>query len=182
MQARATMEACRSGLIASERRAEPMASDGATADDVKDPRAGAQVEDDWERPQGLATMAGRSAMPPTITNGKICYIEIPASDVQRSADFYRAVFGWDIRRRSDGALAFDDGVGEVSGTWVLGRPPSTQAGLLVYIMVGSVEETCRSVVANEGEVVQEIGADTPEVTARFRDPGGNVMGLYEERS
>jgi len=27
-------------------------------------------------------------MPPTPTNGKICYIEIPALDIKRSADFY----------------------------------------------------------------------------------------------
>jgi hypothetical protein len=25
-----------------------------------------------------------------------------------------------------------------------------------------------------------IGADAPEVTARFRDPAGNVIGLYQE--
>jgi len=31
-------------------------------------------------------------MPPTVANGKICYVEIPATDVRRSADFYQAVF------------------------------------------------------------------------------------------
>ena len=36
-------------------------------------------------------------MPPTVVNGKICYIEIPALDIQRSADFYAKVFGWEIR-------------------------------------------------------------------------------------
>jgi predicted enzyme related to lactoylglutathione lyase len=59
-------------------------------------------------------------MPPTLANGKICYLEIPAVDIQRSADFYAKVFGWHIRQRRDGKLAFDDGVGEVSGTLVLG--------------------------------------------------------------
>ena len=33
-------------------------------------------------------------MPPTLANGKICYIEIPSTDVARSADFYTRVFGW----------------------------------------------------------------------------------------
>ncbi len=32
-----------------------------------------------------------------------------------------------------------------------------------------------------GEVVQPIGADAPEITARFRDPGGNVLGIYQDR-
>ncbi len=121
-------------------------------------------------------------MPPTRGNGKICYLEIPAIDVARSSEFYRAVFGWQIRRRGDGHLAFDDGVGEVSGSWVTDRPSSPQPGLLVYIMVDSVAAAVRAVIANGGEIVQRIGVDAPEVTARFRDPAGNVIGLYQEPS
>jgi hypothetical protein len=29
--------------------------------------------------------------------------------------------------------------------------------------------------------VQPVGADAPEITARFTDPGGNVIGLYQHR-
>jgi hypothetical protein len=119
-------------------------------------------------------------MPPTLGNGKICYIEIPATDVSRSADFYRRVFNWSIRQRGDGATAFDDTVGQVSGAWVLGRPPAAQPGFMIYIWVDSVAATVETVVANGGEIVQPIGADAPEITARFRDPGGNVVGLYQE--
>ena len=119
-------------------------------------------------------------MPPTLANGKICYVEMPAADIQRSADFYAKVFGWGIRQRGDGSLAFDDAVGEVSGTWVLGRPPSPQPGLLIYIMVDSVADAIDAVLVHGGELVQPIGADVPEITARFRDPAGNVLGLYQE--
>lgn len=120
-------------------------------------------------------------MPPTDGNGKICYIEMPAVDIARSAEFYQRIFGWEIRRRSNGSTAFDDGVGQVSGTWVLGRPPSSAPGLLVYIMVDSVATALDAVIANGGEIVQPIGADAPEITARFKDPGGNVIGLYQHR-
>jgi hypothetical protein len=119
-------------------------------------------------------------MSPTYGNGKICYIEIPATDIARSAEFYAKVFGWKIRQRGDGATAFDDGVGEVSGAWVLGRPPASAPGLLIYVMVDSVAATVESVVANGGEIVQPIGVDAPEITARFRDPAGNVIGLYQQ--
>jgi predicted enzyme related to lactoylglutathione lyase len=118
---------------------------------------------------------------PTATNGKICYVEIPATDIATSAAFYEKVFGWQTRRRGDGQLAFDDATGEVSGTWVTGRPPA-EPGLLVYIMVDSVAASCEKVLANGGEIVQPIGADAPEITARFRDPAGNVIGLYQQRS
>ena len=120
-------------------------------------------------------------MAPTRANGKICYLELPATDVRRSAEFYTGVFGWKTRQRGDGQLAFDDAVGEVSGTWVKGRSPSVEPGLLVYVMVDSVAATLEKVVAQGGEVVQPIGADVPEITARFRDPAGNVLGLYQER-
>jgi len=118
-------------------------------------------------------------MPPTLANGKICYIEMPATDIALSAEFYKSVFGWTIRKRGDGSTAFDDTTGEVSGTWVLGRPPAANPGLLFYIMVDSVAATIDAVVAHGGEIVQPIGADAPEITARFRDPGGNVIGLYQ---
>jgi len=121
-------------------------------------------------------------MSPTLANGKICYIEIPAIDVRRSADFYEKVFGWRIRQRSDGSIAFDDTTGGVSGTWIRSRSPAISPGLLVYIMVDSVATTIDSVIARGGELVQPIGADAPEITARFRDPAGNVIGLYQEPS
>jgi predicted enzyme related to lactoylglutathione lyase len=117
---------------------------------------------------------------PTLGNGKVCYVEIPAIDAERSASFYQAVFGWQIRKRGDGHLAFDDAVGEVSGTWVAGRKAAAEPGLLIYIMVDSVASTLDAIVANGGKIVQPVGMDAPEVTARFSDPAGNVIGLYQQ--
>src|SRR5271168_586000 len=118
-------------------------------------------------------------MAPTLSNGKICYVEVPSTDVARSAEFYSGVFGWKMRKRGDGATAFDDSVGQVSGAFVTGRPPMSSVGLLIYVMVDSVAAAIEAVVANGGEIVQPIGADAPEITARFRDPAGNVLGLYQ---
>ena len=117
---------------------------------------------------------------PTLSNGKICYVEIPAIDVNVSMRFYQEVFGWQLRQRGDGSIAFDDTVGEVSGTWVTGRRPSGEPGILIYIMVDSVAAATDAVVASGGKIVQPIGMDAPEITARFSDPAGNVFGLYQE--
>jgi uncharacterized protein len=120
-------------------------------------------------------------MPPTTANGKICYIELPTTDVSRSSEFYKTVFGWSIRTRGNGSVAFDDTVGQVSGSFVLGRAPSSgQPGMLVYVMVDSVDATLVTIVANGGKIVQPVGGDAPEITARFSDPAGNVIGLYQE--
>lgn len=117
---------------------------------------------------------------PTIANGKICYLEIPAIDVLLSASFYKKIFGWQIRERSNGQIAFDDAINEVSGTWVVGRSPATEPGLLIYIMVDSVTSTVKAIIANGGKIVLPLAVDAPEITARFSDPAGNIFGLYQE--
>lgn len=113
-------------------------------------------------------------------NGKICYIEMPATDVERSAAFYEKVFGWGFRKRDNGTTAFNDTTGDLGGALVTGRPPADTPGFIIYIMVDSVASTCDAVVANGCEIVQPIGGDAPQITARFKDPGGNVVGLYQE--
>ena len=118
---------------------------------------------------------------PTFGNGKICYIEIPATRINESSDFYHKVFGWEIRTRDDGSVGFDDGVYQVSGAWVLGRKPSTEIGLLVSIMVDDAAKTLDAVIANGGRIVQPIGKDAPEITALFSDPAGNILSLYQHR-
>jgi predicted enzyme related to lactoylglutathione lyase len=59
-----------------------------------------------------------AAEPPTLANGKICYIEIPAIDVSRSAEFYRRSFGWQIRDRGKGSRINNCGSGY--GEWSVG--------------------------------------------------------------
>ena len=120
---------------------------------------------------------------PDYANGKICYVEMPATDIARSADFYAKVFGWQTRRRRDGSTAFDDTVGQVSGTWRVDRSPSSSPpGLLIYIMVDDAAATCRTIEAKGGEIIQAIGGVAPEITARFKDPGGNILGIYQQPS
>lgn len=118
---------------------------------------------------------------PTFANGKICYIEIPALDVQQSSKFYEIVFGWNIREDNKGSISFDDAVGQVSGMWVLDREPATKPGLLISIMVYSVSDTLKLVIENKGKVVQTPDNNSSEVIARFSDPAGNVFCLYQDQ-
>src|SRR4030088_944780 len=111
---------------------------------------------------------------PTLANGKICYIEIPATDINTSSKFYKEAFGWQLRQRNDGHIAFDDTVGQVSGTWVTNRKPITETGILIYVMVYNIVNTMELILSNGGKIVQQVGADAPEITARFSDPAGNI--------
>lgn len=111
-------------------------------------------------------------------SGKICYLEIPARDIAESSQFYQQVFGWHVRERDDGSTAFDDTVGQVSGTWLLDRQPSRDLGLMVHIMVASVATTSEAILAAGGEIEQSF-ADG-EIYAHFRDPAGNLLGIYQQ--
>lgn len=120
-------------------------------------------------------------MPPTLAPGKIAYLQIPASDPEAAAAFYAAVFGWTLRQAPSGEIHFDDGVGEVSGTWVAGRPPASQPGLLVYILVVDVATTLARIEDAGGETVTGPHPQGPgEMVATFRDPSGNVLGIGQQ--
>jgi uncharacterized glyoxalase superfamily protein PhnB len=118
---------------------------------------------------------------PTLASGKICYLEIPAADVERSSRFYGDAFGWELRTRGDGAIAFDDAIKEVSGTWRTGRPPSAEPGIMVHIMVADLDAALAAVRAAGGEVVN-ADAERDERVAHVRDPAGNVIGVYQDPS
>ncbi len=116
---------------------------------------------------------------PTYGDSKVCYVEIPAANIAESSSFYEKVFGWTIRTRSDGTVAFDDGINEVSGAWILGRKPATEPGLVVSIMVDSVAETTKEITAGGCKIVQVIATGDGQEIAWFTDPAGNVMGIYQ---
>jgi len=118
--------------------------------------------------------------PARVPNGKVCYIQIPANNIQQSASFYKKVFGWNIRTRSDGSIAFDDVTGGVSGTWVTGRKPHVDSGMRVYIMVDDVAATLETIITHGGQVVETISGKSPEYIAAFSDPFGNILGIGQE--
>ena len=104
--------------------------------------------------------------------------EIPAADIKLSADFYATVFEWKIRNDDSGQLSFDDGVGEVSGTWLIGPRPA-EPGLVISIMVNDILASIELIIKHGGTIVLPFDKDRNEKLARFADPYGNVFGLYQ---
>ena len=114
-------------------------------------------------------------------HGKICYLEIPANRAEDSARFYSDIFGWKVRERGDGNLAFDDTAG-VSGTWVKEGDRTPDERTRTYIMVDSIAESLKQIQNAGGRVVTprtDIGPNMGAFAA-FTDPVGNEFGLYEE--
>jgi predicted enzyme related to lactoylglutathione lyase len=116
-----------------------------------------------------------------MAHGKICYLEIPANTAEASAEFYSSIFGWKVRTRGDGELAFDDPAG-VSGTWVKEADRTPDEQTRVYIMVDAIDEALAKIQAAGGRIATPRTEIAPGLGAfaAFTDPVGNEFGLYEE--
>lgn len=49
-------------------------------------------------------------------------------------------------------------------------------------MIYDIHRTIENIVVSGGEIVEPVGTQAPEITAKFRDPAGNVFGLYQHSS
>ena len=114
-------------------------------------------------------------------HGKICYLEIPANESEDAASFYSSIFGWQVRPRGDGNLAFDD-AGSVSGTWVKAQDRTPDERTRIYIMVDDIAQSLTQIARAGGRVLTPRTALGPRMGAFavFEDPAGNEFGLYEE--
>lgn len=117
---------------------------------------------------------------PQKPHGKILYLLLPAIDIEASANFYREVFGWNIRE-SESGVAFDDSVNEVHGRFTTQLEAADNPGFILYIMVQDAEATEPRIEEFGGVVTDPANRDTFDIVGTFRDPAGNLFGFYEMR-
>jgi uncharacterized protein len=99
-------------------------------------------------------------------------LQVPPDDAHRLAKFYQRVFGW---HTPDGDTA---------------RPRLVDAtaegdnDVLFELRVDDVEETMARVWTHGGEVIDppHLDAEGAQWLATFRDPAGNLIGLYQDES
>jgi predicted enzyme related to lactoylglutathione lyase len=111
--------------------------------------------------------------------GGVSYLRIPAEDPRRSAAFYEAVLGWSVRVDRDDP-SFEDGTGHVIGHFVRDLRVAGEAGVRPYVFVERVDETLAKAVAHGGEVVTAPYPEGDLWVAAFRDPAGNVLGVWQQ--
>ncbi|WP_133300220.1 VOC family protein [Mucilaginibacter terrenus] len=119
---------------------------------------------------------------PIFKHGKICYVEIPALDIDQAITFYRKVFSWEIRTDNQGNANFDDGTGGVSGMWFKVDEPVTTSGMRVSIMVDDAQQTLDDIVAAGGSIIETFDPQSDIPIARFADPSGNAWTIYQHGS
>ncbi|HEX5480807.1 MAG TPA: VOC family protein [Dehalococcoidia bacterium] len=113
-------------------------------------------------------------------DGKVSYMHIPAVDVARSGDFYRDVFGWDVREDfGPERRGFTDASGELIGAFVTNISVAPGAGIEPYIYVARIDDAVRAIEANGGTIMTVPYFESQLWIATFRDPAGNIMGIWQ---
>jgi predicted enzyme related to lactoylglutathione lyase len=125
--------------------------------------------------------SGAEAEPRVFRHGGISYLRVAATAPRRSAAFYEAVFGWRVDADRDDP-SFEDGTGHVIGHFMADLPVAGEAGVVPYVFVESVDVTLGKVVANDGEVATPPYPEGDLRVATFRDPAGNVIGVWQQGS
>jgi uncharacterized protein len=123
-------------------------------------------------------MPSEAEQPSVFRVGGVSYRGIPAPDPASAAAFYESVFGWNVRRDS-AHPSFDDATGHVIGHFVPDLPVAGDAGVRPYIFVERVDETLELVVSHGGEVVTTPYPEGDLWVATFKDPSGNVVGVWQ---
>jgi predicted enzyme related to lactoylglutathione lyase len=116
------------------------------------------------------------------------WIEIRTRDTEKAADFFEELFGWEVVRRetADGSdcRIFDTGDEPRAenlrrgALWL--RPGGAALGVVVYVVVEDIDAVLGRVVALGGEVVVPKTPEAAAFKAYFRDPDGNLFGLWQE--
>lgn len=114
---------------------------------------------------------------PGFPHGKVSYMQIPASDADALASFYEKVFGWELRGDSN-HRSFTDASGELIGAFITDLKTSGEPGVLPYMSVDDINAAVEKVTAEGGEIVKPVYDEGDLKVATFRDPQGNVMGIW----
>jgi uncharacterized protein len=125
-----------------------------------------------------APMAADDGESSVFRHAGISYLRIPAKDPQRAALFFSSVFGWAVDTdRPDPSFA--DGTGHVIGHFVDDLAGAGEAGVRPYIYVDDLDGALEKVSAHGGTVVEAPYPEGDLWVATFRDPAGNVIGIWQ---
>jgi uncharacterized protein len=123
---------------------------------------------------------------------KVVHFEIPAEDLDRAKNFYGAVFGWELQTvpMNEGEYTSIKTTDVDEQTQLPNEPGAINGGMFVRddrltspvitIDVDGIDDALKQVEAEGGSTV------TPRTAipgmgafAYFKDPEGNVLGLWE---
>lgn len=110
----------------------------------------------------------------------IAHVEIPSTNLDKSKDFFKNVFGWDFKPFGNGYLLFNNYKGIMVG---LRQVESVSGGdtTVFHINVESIDEILEKAKEFGGDVkTEKITIPAMGWYALIYDTDGNTIGLYQK--
>jgi uncharacterized protein len=108
---------------------------------------------------------------------QIDYIELPATQIDATKQFYSAVFGWKFEDYGPDYTSFSDG--RIAGGFSAGMPGGR--GVLVVIYSGDLAATQQKVAQAGGTIAKEIFSFPGGRRFHFTDPNGNELAVWSDQ-
>lgn len=124
-------------------------------------------------------------------SGEVGHFEIPADNPERARKFYEAVFSWNLTHdpKADYTMVRTgptDPQGRPKEPGYIGGGIAKRGGSLMHptvtVVVTEILDAEKSIEKHGGKVIQRkqpIGDGSMGFMAYFKDPEGNVIGLYQ---
>ena len=122
-----------------------------------------------------------------LSPGDWCHVDVLTGDSDRAKAFYGSVFGWqfedipgfdyvNVRTSEDGIEAGIGGTAQAAGA----AAPAT-SGVIGYLLAPDMDATLAAIEAAGGTIViPRTDAGGYGDFAHFRDPDGNLIGLWRD--
>lgn len=115
-------------------------------------------------------------------SNRVVHFEIPCDDPEKTMDFFKQVFGWKFERFGTeeywSVTTGDEGIPGINGGIVKKRDP--QQPVANSIEVKNLDRTMGEVEKAGGTiVVPKMPIPGVGWLAYFKDPDGNIHGLYQ---
>jgi predicted enzyme related to lactoylglutathione lyase len=122
-----------------------------------------------------------------LSPGDWCHIEVLAGDTERAQRFYGEVFGWEFESYPGmsyiGTRTSEDGIeGGIGGlAQATGTAPPAASGVVAYLLAPDMDATLEAIERAGGEIfIPRTDVFGWGEFAHFRDPDGNVIGLWRD--
>ncbi len=123
---------------------------------------------------------------------KVVHFEIPAMNVERAQKFYSSVFDWKITAMPEMKYTIvstgptsDEGMpsepGFINGGLMEKKDPLTSP--IITISVADIQQAITEIKKAGGTLIKEpVKVADMGLSAYFKDPEGNLMGLWQNLS
>ena len=114
---------------------------------------------------------------------KIAFIHYPTQNLERAIKFYRDVLGFKLLVQNEEWVEFELGGQRLAlrlvDPWTVDTEPSNISSAMIWLEAHPIEKLISNLKNNNIIFINELDLFSYGKTATFKDPDGNLIGLYE---